>query len=272
VAEAVALLAEFGDEAKVLAGGQSLVPMLNLRLARPGHLIDIARIPSLRGVQEDGDGLRIGAVTTQRDIERSELVARKYPLLSEAIRHIAHPPIRVRGTVGGSLSHADPAAELPAVAVLLDAELTVVSKRGQRVIPAQDFFVSFLTSALAPDEMLTEIRLPAWPSDATWAFSEVSRRHGDFALAGVAAIVERDNSTVTGARIALFGVGATPLRTPDAEAIAVGKTIGDDLWRDVAASAAAALDPPSDLHGSSAYRKHLAEVLTLRALQSAAAR
>jgi carbon-monoxide dehydrogenase medium subunit len=263
------MLSDLGEDAKVLAGGQSLVPMLNLRLARPAHLVDVARIPELRGIRESGDDITIGATTTQRDIERSDLIRQRYPIIAEAVSNIAHPPIRTRGTFGGSLAHADPAAELPAIALLLEAKLVATSKRGERVIPASSFFQTYLTSALEPDELLTEIRLPAMPGNSTWAFLEVSRRHGDFALVGVAALVGRSNGSVESARIALFGVGPTPLRAAAAESLAAGAKAGDGLWREMASAASPNLDPPSDLHGTAAYRRHVAEVLTFRALQAA---
>lgn len=261
------MLADLGEEAKVLAGGQSLVPMLNLRLARPAHLIDISALAELRGITQAPNGITIGAATTHRDIERSGMIAERYPVLRKAVSFIAHPPIRTRGTVGGSLAHADPAAELPAIALLLDAELVAMSPRGVRTIPARDFFQTFLTSALEPDEILSEVRLPK--TTGTWAFEEVSRRHGDFALVGVAALLQRNNGTVASAQLSLFGVGSTPIRATSAEALAAGKPAGEELWLEMAKAAGANLEPPADLHGTAAYRRHVASVLTLRALRKA---
>lgn len=269
LADAVALLSDLGDDAKLLAGGQSLVPMMNLRLARPEHLVDAGRIDSLRGVEESSGGVTIGAMTTQRQIERSELISRRFPVLAEAVRHIAHPPIRVRGTIGGSLAHADPAAELPAIATLLDAEITATGPRGERVIPAGDFFLGFLTTSLEPDEVLTSVRLPKWPDGAGWAFEEISRRHGDFALAGVAALVRRRNGSVESARIALFGVGATPIRAVEAEHLAAGRPSTPETWQELARAATERLDPPADVHSTAAYRKRVAAVLVSRALATA---
>ncbi|MGH7856247.1 MAG: FAD binding domain-containing protein, partial [Candidatus Binatia bacterium] len=221
--EAVALLARLGDEAKIIAGGQSLVPLLALRLARPAHLVDLNRIDALSKIDAADGGLVIGAMVRQRAAERSGLVRERCPLLAAALPRIGHPAIRNRGTVGGSLAHADPAAELPAVALALEAKLVARSARGERILPASEFFVGHFTTALEPDECLVEIRFPAWPDGAGCAFEEASRRDGDFAMVGVAALLRvASGGDVADARIALIGVGGTAVRAVDAEALLRG--------------------------------------------------
>lgn len=266
--EALSLLAEHGDESKVLAGGQSLVPLLSLRLARPEQLVDINRIDELATIG-NGEGLRVGATVRQRTVERSAEVAKANPLLAEATRHIGHAAIRNRGTVGGSVAHGDPAAELPAVLLALDGEVEVRSTRGERLVAAADLYSGFLTTALEPDELLTAVRFRAWPSGAGWSFQEFSRRSGDFAVAGVAVLLRLDGGTVAEARIALSGVDQTPVRVPVAEAALVGQAPSEELWAAAASDGVAELDPPSDLHGTSGYRRHLAGILIRRALQEA---
>jgi carbon-monoxide dehydrogenase medium subunit len=250
------------------------MPLLNMRLARPGLLVDLARVESLDDIRAEGGGLAIGAMTTQRAVERSPLVAERSPVLHEAVRFIAHPQIRNRGTMGGSLAHADPAAECPAIAVALEAELRVVGPAGERTIPAQDFFVTYLTTALAPAEILTEVRFPAFAAGTGWSFMEIARRHGDFALAGVVATVRRERSgRCAAARLVLFGVGATPLRARAAEDALVGETLGEALFEHAASAAAAAVEEPlTDVHATADYRRDLARVLVRRALVEASAR
>jgi carbon-monoxide dehydrogenase medium subunit len=265
---AVALLAEHGDEAKVLAGGQSLVPMLALRLTAPGHLVDLGRVDELRAVSFVG-GLRVGAGVTQRALERSAPLVRACPLLAEALPCIAHPPVRNRGTVCGSLAHADPAAELPAVMVALDATLTARGPSGERNIAARDFFLSFLETALEPDEVLTAVHVPPWRPGAGWAFVELSRRSGDFAIAGVAAVVAVVDGKVLEARLAACGVGSIPLRLSGGETALQGRPLDDGAIDDAAAAAVAELDPPSDVHAPGAYRRHVTRVLVRRALTTA---
>lgn len=251
--EALELRAQHGDESAVLAGGQSLVPSLNLRLARPTMLIDINGIEELRRIGVANDTVEIGATTRQRAAERDPAIG---PLLAEALRWVAHPAIRSRGTIGGSVAHADPAAELPAVVALHDGAIVARSIRGTRTIAATEFFTGWLTNALAPDELLTEVRLPQLPAGSGTAFLELSRRHGDFALVGVAAMVASGEVRVT-----LAGVdGAPVVRRFDEDA--------SDIGREVAAS----LDPPSDLHATSDYRRRVAAVLVDRALEQARAR
>ena len=269
VDEAVALLAEHADEAKVLAGGQSLVPLLSLRLARPGHLIDINRVADLAAVA-NGNGLTMGSMVRHRTIERSAAVRAANPLLADAVRFIGHGAIRNRGTIGGSIAHADPAAELPAVLLALDGEVEARGARGTRTIAAAALFEGFLTTSLEPDELLTAIRVPGLPTGTGWSFQEFSRRSGDFAIVGVAATVRLDgNGTIAAARLAFSGVDQVPRRADAAESMLAGATPSDDLWKSAAHTAAMPLEPASDMHGSSAYRKHLAAVLAERALREA---
>jgi carbon-monoxide dehydrogenase medium subunit len=270
--ELLSSLAASGD-AKLMAGGQSLMPLMNLRLAQPQHIIDLNGIDEMTSIGRDGDVLTIGAMCRQRAAERSAEVRQACPLLVEALRYVAHPPIRNRGTVGGSIAHADPAAELPTLALCLDAELVVrSSSAGERVIPAADFFTGFLSTALAEDEILTAIRLPAAGPGSGAAFEEVARRHGDFAMVGVAATVRLDGDTITEANIAVSGVAGRPVRAGDAENFLAGQPAGDESFAAAAAPARAGLRPSSDLHASGAYRKHVAGVLVTRALRSATGR
>lgn len=273
--EALAILARSGGDAKALAGGQSLVPAMNFRLARPAVLVDLNRIASLAYLTESPDGwLRIGAMTRQRAAERSPAVARGAPLLFEALPWIAHPQIRNRGTVGGSLAHADPAAELPAVMVALDARFVLTGPSGARTVPAREFYTGLLSTALAPDELLTEVQVPPRPPGAGEAFVELARRHGDFALVGVAVRVVLDPSgTCASARIALLSVGDGPVLASRAMAVLTGSALDQDRLDEAAGAAADSdIDPPGDIHASPAYRRRLARVLVRRALAQAAER
>jgi aerobic carbon-monoxide dehydrogenase medium subunit len=271
--EALGLLAQHGEEAKVLAGGQSLVPLLNFRLVRPAHIIDLNDIPGLDGIVVDEGRLAIGAMTRQRAAETSAVVRERCPLLAEAMPQVGHVQIRNRGTIGGSLAHADPAGELPAVVAALDGELVLRSRRGERRLAPHDFFVGYLTTAAAPDELLVEARVPVMPARTGTAFMEVSRRHGDFALVGVAATVTVDTGGVcTACALALTGVGPTPVVARDAARALVGLKPAADAFAEVGRRVADALTPDSDLHASADYRKHLAGVLTRRALARAAER
>jgi aerobic carbon-monoxide dehydrogenase medium subunit len=273
--EALEVLARFGDDAKILAGGQSLVPLLNLRLARPAHLVDINGVAELGHLQAaNGDGgLRIGALVRQRAAERSDLVRHSNPLLAEALPLIGHPQIRSRGTLGGSVAHADPASELPAVVSLLEADLVVRNAQRERTLKPDQFFQTYLTTALQPDEILTEIRLARWPAGAGWAFLEVSRRHGDFAMLGVAAMVRlQTDGSIAEARLAYTGAADAPTRARDAERELRGQPPAEATFVAAAERAAAALDPQSDVHAPAAYRLHVAKVLTRRALALASAR
>lgn len=273
VAEAVDLLADLGDGAKVLGGGQSLVPMLNLRLAYLDHLVDITRLEELQGVERRDGALRIGAGTTEAAVERDPVVADAAPLLARATPFIGHFQIRNRGTVGGSLAHADPAAEYPAVVVALDAELEATSTRGTRTIAAADFFTGLWSTALEPDELLVAVHVPAWSGRCGFAIEELARRHGDFAIAGAAVAVEVDSDDrVRRCGIGLIGLGLTPLRASAAEAEIVGRAVGDVVAADVGRLATEGLDDvPSDLHGPAAYRKRVGAATVARALERALA-
>ena len=270
VGEALDLLARYGDDAKVLAGGQSLVPLLNFRLARPEHVVDIDRVAGLSGMRAGPTGLTVGAMTRQARVERAADVGVAVPLLAAALPYVGHPPIRARGTIGGSLAHADPAAELPAVAIAAGAVLVAESARGRREIPAAEFVSGSFTTALAPDELLVEVRFPPANGRTGAAFVEVSRRRGDFALVGAAAQLSFDDSArVRDARLALIGVGDTPRRCPDAEAALVGTPADGDAGELAAREATAVLRPPGDLHASGDYRRAVAGVVLTRAVSEA---
>jgi len=266
---AVASLAEAGAAAKIIAGGQSLVPMLNFRLLRPSILIDINRISGLSFIEDAGKSIHVGALTRHFQLEISPVIARHLPVLACAMTHVAHLAIRNRGTMGGSLSHADPAAELPMIALLLDAEIHSISAAGKRIIAARDFFLDTLTVDLAGGEIVTEIVLPKLPPKTGWGFEEVARRRGDFALAAVAVTLTVSAGSIAQARIALTGVGPTPLRATEAEALLVGHASEPRLIGRVTDAVRAAIEPDTDLHASSDYRRHLAGVLTERALAAA---
>ena len=267
VEEAVSLLAEHGEDAKILAGGQSLVPLMNFRLARPKNLVDINRILELDYIREQDHSLVIGALARQRTVELSELVKTRNPLIAEASQFIGHPAIRNRGTVCGSLAHADPAAEWPALALVMDATFAVRGPDGERQIPADDFFVSYFSTCLNPQEILTEIRVPVLRPGAGWSFLEVSRRHGDFALVGVALWLTADADGVcTDCAIALTSVGARPVRAKALEQRLRGERLGEHLFQMATESLPDELEPDSDIHASSDYRRHVAGVITRRAL------
>ena len=272
VDEAVAALASADADAKVLAGGQSLIPMLAFRLGRPSLLVDLNRIPELSYVRAlDDGGLAIGAMTRTHELEVSPLVAERWPLARDAAPLIGHRQIRNRGTVGGSIVHADPAAELPAVALATGATLVVQGRNGQRTIPAEEFFISVFTTALEADEVLTQIRVPPLATGTGVAFVEVSRRQGDFALAGAAATITLDRECCVDARLVLIGVGATPLAIPVAEALH-GTDVAVDEARAAAEQALALVEPGSDMHASAGFRRSLATVVGRRALLAAAER
>ena len=271
--EAVALLGEHGDEAKVLAGGQSLVPLLAMRLARPAHLVDINDVAGLDAIADRGDHLAFGATVRERSAERSAVVREKVPLLAEALPLVGHVAIRNRGTVGGSMAHADASAELPAVALATEADMVVRSGRGQRSMAAEEFFTGHFTTAMADDECLVEVRIPVSPRGAGWSFQEVARRHGDFALVGVGAMVVLDgDGAITEGRVCLMGVADRPVRARKAEAALVGARPTAETFAAAATEATAELEPSSDVHGSAAFRRHLAAVTVRRALAEAAAR
>ncbi len=265
--EALSLLGQYGPDAKPLAGGQSLVPLMNFRLAKPRYLIDLNRIPELAYIRRDDGRLAIGAMTRQFEAERSDEVARHAPLLREALRLVGHPTIRHRGTVGGSIAHADPAAELPAAAVALGAEFVVRGPRGTRTVPAGEFFLGPFSTVLAPDELLVEVRIPAVPPGTGHAFLELSRRHGDFAIVGVAALVGLGpDGRIERAALTLGGAGPTPVRARQAEAALLGAPPTEDLFREAGELAAREISPTSDIHASADYRRRVAAVLVRRAL------
>jgi CO/xanthine dehydrogenase FAD-binding subunit len=254
----------------MLAGGQSLVPLLNLRLTKPKILVDLNGISGLDAVRETSEGLSIGAMTRQSAVERSSLVQERCPILAESVRHIGHVAIRHRGTIGGSLVHADPAAELPAVALALDAKFEVVRDGIDRAIPAGEFFIDYLTTALAPDEILRQIVFPFVRPSSGYTLEEIARRRGDFAIAGVVALVDLDEAgKIADARIALFGVASTPVRACKVEDALIGQEPHEHVFRDATALLDDVLDPPGDIHASSAYRRRAAAVLTVRALTRA---
>lgn len=273
VDEAVAALAAHGGSAKILAGGQSLVPMLNFRLVDAPVFVDINRIEALSGISETADGgLRIGALTRHFAVETSEAVRTRFPVIHAAMKHVAHLAIRNRGTIGGSLSHADPAAELPAMAVLLDARIETASPSGGRTVPAAGFFVAPLTTVLEDDEIVIAVEFPGLPAGTGWGFEEVAQRHGDFAIAGAAAVLGLKDGAVETARIALMGVDDTPFRASEAEALLIGQPSGPEAFATAARAVREAVHPMKDLHASEDYRRHLAEVLTRRVLVAAAGR
>jgi carbon-monoxide dehydrogenase medium subunit len=273
--EALELLARYGDEAKVLAGGQSLVPSMNFRLAQPSILIDLNGVRDLFGIHAaEGGGLHIGAMTRQRTLERSPLVTERAPLIKEAMPHIAHPQIRNRGTLGGSIAHADPAAELPALAVALGADLRV-QRHGseapdERDVPASEFFLGIFTTALEPDEILVEIRIPPLPSRTGTAFEEMARRHGDYALAGAAAVVTlAADGSIADSKLVLFSIGDGPVQVLAASDALMGVKPSEQAVEAAAAAVDGEIDPASDIHATAAYRRHLAKVLARRTLAKA---
>jgi len=265
--EALGLLATYGDQAKILAGGQSLVPTMNFRLARPDHLVDINRIGELAAVSSGAGGLVVGAMTRQRTLERSDLIGQNCPLVTQAMPYIGHPQIRNRGTIGGSVVHADPAAELPAVMVAADARLTLQKRDGELVVEATDFFVGQLTTVVEPDEMLVRIELPAWPERSGSSLQEVAMRLGDFALGGVATILSLGaDGRIARARIACFGVDERPIRVAEAEQSLVGSAPDEAAFAEAGRIVSARVDPSDDIHASAGYRRRLAGILTRRAL------
>ncbi|MGQ4808257.1 6-hydroxypseudooxynicotine dehydrogenase complex subunit alpha [Candidatus Entotheonellaceae bacterium PAL068K] len=271
--EAITLLKQHGDTAKVLAGGQSLVPMMNFRLARPAYVIDLNRVSGLDGMTERDATLVVGAMTRQRSLERSDVVRQRYPLLHEATLLIGHTAIRNRGTVGGSIAHADPAAELPAVLLAYGGSVQVQGSHGRRQIAAPDLFLTYFTTTMEPDEILTEVHFPAWPSGTGWCFLEESRRHGDFAMVGVAALLTLDaEDRCRQAATAITGVGGAPYNVAEASALLQGQIVNEARIAEVAQAASEGVDPEGDIHASAEFRRHLSGVLTRRALTKAAER
>ena len=268
--EAVGLLADLGDEARVLAGGQSLIPLMNFRLSQPQHLIDIGPLGELDYIRRENGAIAVGAGARQWDVEHSELVMNRVPLLNDALKLVAHPPIRHRGTVCGSLAHADPAAELPAVALVLDAELILTSSEEQRVVSAHDFFQGAFTTALEPTELVHEVRFPEMAGNTGYAVSEYARTHGNFAIAGAAAVVSLDTSQkVSRASVTVFGPGSRPVRASAAEQVLVGEDSSTELAAEAGLAATAEVETIGDLHGSASYRRRLVAVYVARAVATA---
>jgi carbon-monoxide dehydrogenase medium subunit len=271
VAEAVSLLASHAGEAKVIAGGQSLMPMMAYRLATPSLLVDLRRLRGLDRIDIGPKDIRLGAKVRWRDILDSDALRSAHPLLVAAISHVAHYQIRNRGTVGGSLAHADPAAEMPGIAVACDALISITGKAGSRVLRASDFFLGAFTTALQPDEIITELRLPAWPSARRWGFEEFARRRGDFALGAVAVFYDEDGlGRAKDARIGVIGASNRPRRVKEAEDVLNGRAVSEERIVEAGRAVSAAVDPPDDIHASAAYRRALAGTLTERALIRAA--
>jgi aerobic carbon-monoxide dehydrogenase medium subunit len=272
LSEAVALLASHDGDAKAIAGGQSLVPMLAFRVASPALLVDLRKLPGLNEIKISDAGVHLGALVRWRDILDDARLESAHPLLLAAVHHVAHYQIRNRGTVGGSVAHADPAAEMPGIAVACDAEIAVIGKAGARVIPAQKFFVSALTTALNADEIITEIRLPAWPAGRRFGFQEFALRRGDFAIAAAAVYYDQDAAgRAVNAHVGVIGVGDRPTRLPSVEAELNGARIDADTIARAAAATSAAVDPQDDIHASAAYRRSLVGTMVERALLAAAA-
>ena len=269
--DALALIAEHGEDARFLAGGQSLVPMLNFRVAAPSALIDLNRIADLRGVRLDDEGrLRLGAMTTTRRIETDPVIAAANPMLRAAAPHIAHVQIRNRGTIGGSLAHADPAAELPGIVVACDAEIHLRGAGGARIVAADKFFEGIFSTVIAEGEMIAEIVFPPWPDDRRWGFREISRREGDFAMVGIAAWFDIDaDGLISTAQLAAIGAGDTPLRLKSAETALVGNSPNESLFADAAQAAIADLQPGTDIHASAEYRREVGAVLVGHTLTDA---
>lgn len=274
VAEAISLLETHGFDAKLLAGGQSLIPTMNFRLAQPGVIIDLNRVEGLSYIREEKDTVVIGAMTRQYELEKSKLIKKKLPLLHETMPNIAHPQIRNRGTLGGSLVHADPAAELPSVMCALDAVFHLTGPEGEREVPANDFYMGMFAVDLEAEEILTAVSIPVMNPQSGSAFLEIARRHGDYALAGVAVIVDQDKKGVcTNVRIVYLSVGDAPVTAENAADVLQGKKVEPALIAAAAKTAAAEdVEPEGDIHASAEYRRHLTEVLTRRALETAFAR
>lgn len=270
--EAVALLAAHDGEAKPLAGGQSLMPMMAFRIAQPTLLVDLRKLSDLRQIKVGADGVRLGALVRWRDILDDKRLDKAHPLLKDAISHVAHYQIRNRGTVGGSIAHADPAAEMPGICQACDAVISVMGKGGARTIKAADFFQGALTTALKPDEIITEIHLPAWPASRRWAFQEFARRRGDFAMSGVALFYDPDGGKATNAHIGVIGVGDHARRLSKAESALNGHAVDEPLAVKVGEAASAEVEPQDDIHASAAYRRSLTGTLVERALLAAASR
>ena len=267
--EALATLGQYQGEARVLAGGQSLVPMMNFRLATPAAIVDLNRVPGLAKVEATNGTISIGAMARQRQLEFAPLIRTQLPLLSEALRWVGHLPTRTRGTIGGSIAHADPAAEIPMVLQAMAGEVVVRGPQGERRIAAPELFLAPLTTALGPDEILTEVRFPVMPPEAGHAIEEFARRKGDFAIAAIAVVLVRDGERCTTARLATAGIGPVPVRLHAAEAILQEKGLGETAIAEAAQRAAALVEPMADHNASADFRRHLTGVLTRRAVVKA---
>lgn len=271
--EALATLHETGDEGKVLAGGQSLIPLLAFRMARPQHLTDITRVRDLDHVELTEDGvLSLGALATHRSVETHPGLQDRCPAIIEAVSQVGHVAIRNRGTVGGSMAHADPAAEWPALAMIFDGQFHIRSRSGSRTLTPEDMFVSYMTTGLAPDELLVEVELRLPPPTAGTAFVEVSRRHGDFAMAGAGTVLQVEDGVVAHARVGVMSAGLTAVRGNEAEQMLLGREPTDELLSEAAESIDSVIEPLEDVHGPADYKRHLAKVVTLRALRAARSR
>ena len=267
--DALTILERYQGDARPLAGGQSLVPMMNFRLATPAAIVDLNRIPGLAGIDESGGVVRIGAMARQRQIEFAPLLRGKLPLLNEAMRWVGHLPTRTRGTIGGSIAHADPSAEIPMVLQALDGEVVARGPQGERRVEASELFTAPLTTSLMPDEILTEARFPVMPTGAGYAIEEFARRKGDFAIAAIAVMLMRDGERCTTARLATAGIGPIPARLREAEAILEERGLGEAAIAAAAEKAAELVEPMSDQNGSAEFRRHLTAVLARRAVQKA---
>lgn len=272
VPEALQLLGRLGPDAKLLAGGHSLLPMMKLRFAQPAHLIDLNRIPDLRGIRDDGDAVVIGAMTTEHELIASPLLQARVPLLVEAARLIADPQVRYRGTIGGDIAHGDPANDHPALSLALDATFTLQGPQGTRQVQAGDFFLGTYATALADDEILTQIRVPAWAAGTGWGYQKLKRKTGDWATAGAAVVLRLDGGVVRHVRIGLTNVAPTALRAHDAESALLGQPFGEAAVAAAVAAARAICDPVDDLRGDRDYKIAMAGQMLRRALQQAAAR
>ncbi len=273
IQHACTLLREYGDDAKILAGGQSLIAAMNFRLARPGVLVDVSNVEQPNLVTDEQGGVRVKATTTQRFAEKHAALRQRIPILADAIEHIAHFQIRNKGTIGGSIVNADPASELPALSLLLDAEFEVESAADKTVVPAEDFFITYMTTCLQTDEVLSSILFKTPPRNSGWGFREIARRAGDFALAGSAAIIDLDaDGRCRYARVVLFGVAATPVRAGAVENALLGQLCSTELLQAAAANVREVIDPEDDVHVTAEYRRNAAQVLTARVLEDARSR
>jgi len=270
VDEALQAIADGGDDVKIMAGGQSLIPVMRLRLAAPETVVDLSRVTELRGVRDDGDAIVIGAMATHHDVMTDPLVLQYAPLIAEATETVADRQVRARGTFGGALAHADPAGDLPAVALALDAEFVIVGPEGRRTVPASDFFVDYLTTALEEGELLVEIRVPKLAGEWGMRYEKFNRVAQAWSIVAVAAVVRRENGHIAEARIGLTNMGSTPLRASAVEAALAGAEASPETIAAAARSAAEGTSPTSDLNAQADYREHLAQVLTRRAVTAAA--